>query len=260
MKRTDFPLAALLASLAVTLLAAGCGGTATSGGSPGPALPGGLSLEEHALAGPPALEPLSFTPVEGRQEGILERHALLRSERIPDRLVMVAGNPSIDASWGDGTLTATAVVSNPETREMTIELRAGDEVLFSAPAGFPSPATPLQALWTYDGHWALEILLATPDEWQGEVYLDGRLLNDEYGYQEAFGLQLLAGKLFYFYQRGGRIGISYAGVEADLGYSELPHYGCCSASVLNPQQAESMVAFFAKRDATWYYVELGRFE
>jgi hypothetical protein len=184
----------------------------------------------------------------------------LRGKLIPDRLTTLEGVPAIRAEWGDGTLVAKVLTTNAETHEMTVELRDGDQVLFTAPAGFPSPAVPLQGLWTYDGHWALEILLATPDEWKGQLYVDGQLLNDLRGYEEAFGSQLLGGKLFYFYQRDGVIGINYDGQESDLGYSQVPHYGCCSASALNPQQAEDMLAFFAERDGSWFYVELGKFE
>jgi hypothetical protein len=223
------------------------------------ALPGGLTLEEHALAGPATLEPLTFSPLDGTQAEIEARHADMRADRFPERLEAIDGLPAITAEWQGGTLTAVERTANPETQEIAVDLREQDNVIFTAPAGFPSPATALQALWTYDGHWALEILLATPDSWKGEVYLDGQLLNDQLGYEEAFGSQLLGGKLFYFYQRDGVIGINYDGQEASLGYSQVPHYQCCSASVLNPQQAQDMEAFFAERDGTWYYVELGLF-
>ncbi|MEJ2013516.1 MAG: hypothetical protein P8X64_14990, partial [Anaerolineales bacterium] len=125
---------------------------------------------------------------------------------------------------------------------------------------FPSPASPLQALWTYDGQWALEILLATPDEWKGQLYVSGQLVNEQYGYEEAFGSQLLDGKLLYFYQKDGTIGISYDGQDTPLGYSQLPHYQCCSGSALNPSHAREMVAFFAERNGVWYYTELGKFD
>ena len=80
------------------------------------------------------------------------------------------------------------------------------------------------------------------------------------GYDEAFGFQLLAGKPFYFYLRNGHVGYSYDGKEMELDYDEVPHYRCCGESVLNPVQARNMVAFFAVREKTWFYDELGAFD
>jgi hypothetical protein len=254
---------------AVILLLASCASSVSPTIEPTPveqtaevmrSLPGGLTLEEHALAGPPALEPLTFTPVEGTQAEIEARHAEQREKRLPTRLTTIDGLPAIRAAWDGRTLTAQVRIADSETQEMTVELWDQERVIFSAPAGYPSPASPLQALWTFDGHWALEILLATPDDWIGQVYLDGRLLNEQYGYEQAFGAQPLGGKLFYFYQQDGEIGIDFDGQDALLGYSQVPHYQCCSGSALNPQQAWEMVAFFAQRDGAWYYVELGEFE
>jgi hypothetical protein len=223
-------------------------------------LPGGLTLEEHALTSPPALEPLTFTPVEGTQAGILARHAALRADRLPVQLTTIDGLPAIRANELDRTLVAKVVITNNETQEMEVELLNPDRVVFTAPAGYPSPASPLQALWIYDGEWALEILFATPDEWKGQLYIGGQLVNEQNGYEEAVGSQLLDGKLLYFYQKDGTIGISYDGQDTPLGYSQLPHYQCCSGSALNPSQAREMVAFFAERNGVWYYTELGKFD
>jgi len=262
MKKNRIPMIAGLFTLAAALLVTGCSGTpaAAPAPTPVPALPAGLRLEEHRLAAPPVLEPLTFSPLDGTQAEIQARHADLRGKLIADRLTTIDGVPAIRAAWGDGTLVAKVLTTNPETHEMTVELRDGDQVIFTAPAGFPSPAVALRGLWTYQGHWALEILLASPDSWKGQLYLDGQLLNDLRGYEEAFGSQLLGGKLFYFYRKDGVIGITYDGQEAVLGYTQVPHYRCCSESVINPQQAEDMLAFFAQREDTWYYVELGLFD
>jgi hypothetical protein len=69
----------------------------------------------------------------------------------------------------------------------------------------------------------------------------------------------MQGKSFYFFNKQGHWGIIYDGQTLDLGYTNISHYGCCSASVLNPISAENIVAFFAQRGATWYYVEIGAF-
>ena len=221
---------------------------------------GGLRLEEYALRQEPDLDPLSFLPIEGTQEQVLARHAAQRSATFPDRASFDGGNPSLWAPWTNGTLVAELETADADPPLQTVELRHGDQVLFSAPAGLPSPALPLQGLWTFDGHWVLEILMATPDIWAGQIFVDGELVNKDRGCEDAFGFQLLAGAPFYFCQRQGLIGAVFDGQEIDLRYSQIPHYQCCSGTVLNPRQAMDMVSFFAEHDAAWYYVELGAFE
>ena len=66
--------------------------------------------------------------------------------------------------------------------------------------------------------------------------------------------------LFYFFEKDGQIGISFDDEILMLGFEEILHYGCCSAGMLNPIQAQNMVAFFAQREGTWYYVEIGVFK
>ncbi len=163
-------------------------------------------------------------------------------------------------SQGPGeTLTAVLLTSPTDPPRQIAEIRRGDDVIFSVDAGLPSPALPLQSLWSFDGHWVLEIIFSEEETWQGRIYGDGQLINDTENYQDAFGFQLLGGKPFYFYQRENGLGYSYDEQEVPLPYQEIPHYGCCSASTLNPKPAENMVAFFAQTGEDWYYVELGNF-
>jgi hypothetical protein len=142
----------------------------------------------------------------------------------------------------------------------TVELFEDDQSLFKVDAGLPSPALPLQSLWTYGDHWVLEILYAEEEIWEGRIFQDGQLLNETLDYQEAFGFQLLAEKPFYFFQREDGLGYSYDGVETELPYDQILHYGCCSASTLNPIPAKNMVAFYALTGEGWFYVELGDFQ
>ena len=65
-------------------------------------------------------------------------------------------------------------------------------------------------------------------------------------YEEAFGFQILSGTPFFFFQKEGKIGFSYNEQETMLSYDEVPHFNCCSESVLNPIAALEMVAFFAR--------------
>jgi hypothetical protein len=229
-------------------------------GNPARALPGGLLWEEHALTQAPSLEPLSFDPVEGTQQDVLARHAAQRERAFPDHSFFDESTPGLWAPWEGGRIEARVLTAEGDEPQQTIELAYRDWILFTTPAGLPSPALPLQGLWTHDGHWALEVLLTTPDTWAGQVFEDGELVNQGKGYDEAFGYQLLADRPFFFFQRNGVIGVEYDDQDAELGYTLVPHYRCCSESALNPVQAEEMVAFFAVRDGVWYFVELGAFE
>jgi hypothetical protein len=221
---------------------------------------GTLKLEEHQLSGAPELVPLSFIPLEGNQAEVLAKHSSERALSITNEAVMVEGNPALSALGESTDLQAVVRPTSQGKPDQTVELLRGSEVIFQAPAGLPSPAVPVQALWTYDKHWALEILYSDESTWAGKIYIDGVLINDQKGYDDAFGLQLLAGKPFYFFSRDGQVGYSYNGKETDLGYDEIPHYRCCGESEINPKPGQNMVAFFANKANTWYYVELGIFK
>jgi len=218
-----------------------------------------LQLEEHRLAGAPELVPLAFEPLQGNQEEIFAKHAIERALIVSSEAFPVDGNPAITSLGENAELKAVVVMATPGQPDQTVRLLRGDELLFEAPAGMPSPVVPVQALWTYDGHWALEILFADETTWAGQIFIDGELVNEEKKYDEAFGLQLLAEKLFFFYMRDGHAGYSYDGKDTDLQYTEIPHYRCCAETEINPLPAQNMVAFFAVKDQEWFYVELGAF-
>ncbi|MFN2112075.1 MAG: hypothetical protein ACK2TT_03055 [Anaerolineales bacterium] len=220
-----------------------------------------LALEEHPLEGPPDPDTGIFLPVGTSQEAVLAQHQAERQRSVANYVEFSdqAGGP-VMASRGSGeTLSAVLLTSENDPPRQIVELHKGDQVVFSVDAGLPSPALPLQSLWSYDGHWVLEILYSEDEIWQGRIYRDGQLLNDTENYLDAFGFQLLGGKPFYFYQREDGLGYYYDGQENPLPYQEILHYGCCSASTLNPQPAENMVAFYAHTGDDWYYVELGNF-
>lgn len=221
---------------------------------------GTLDLEEHQLAGPPQPDPLSFQPLQGSQEEVLAEHAIERSSVIVQETSTLQGNPAILSQGERKDLLAVLFTAEQGQPEQTVKVMKGDNSIFETKAGLPSPVLPLQGLWTYGGHWALEILLADQDTWAGEIFIDGDLVNELKGYEEAFGLQLLAGKPFFFFRRNGHVGYSYDGQEVEFEYSEVPHYRCCGESSLNPVHADNMVAFFAEQEGKWFYIELGDFD
>jgi len=228
-------------------------------------LPSGLRIEEYALAGPPGIEPLTFTTLDGAQpdvfflpSGRLNTHAgqSFDAAGLLTSSVMV-GNDKISVTQGEGDGTGHGVV---------VQVARNGQAVDTIPAGDNSPLDTLHGLWAYDGHWALEIAYVTNrvgadnsifSDAVGQVYLDGELLNGRKAYQEAFGFQTLNGRPFYFFKRDGRIDIAFEGQEIRLGYESIPHYGCCSAAEQNPRSYMDGVTFFAQRNGIQYYVAIG---
>jgi hypothetical protein len=236
-------------------------------------LPSGLSIEEYPLQDAPTLDPLSFVPVQGTQEEILAKHLQERGMSFQDNSILINGQPAISAQLGNENLVASESYTNTVTsqgtfQKVTVQVSQDGQVIFSIPAGDGSPINNLRGLWTYSNHWVLEIARVTLDASSNEVSLepvgqiiqDGELLNERYGYDHAFGFQLMKGKPFFFFKRQDKIGVSYDGHEVFLGYTQVPHYQCCSGAELNPRIAQNMVAFFAQRDGKWNYVEIGIFK
>jgi PAS domain-containing protein len=108
---------------------------------------------------------------------------------------------------------------------------------------------PVKGLWSWDGHWLLEV--------DGFLIQDGEVLNEALGYEEIFGWQLLNGKPFYYFRKGPQVGVSYDGDTLPVYYDEVIHYRCCEASMFNNAGNEDMVWFYGLREGTWYYVEMG---
>lgn len=232
----------------------------------------GLTILESRLKASPEVEPLRFDPVEGSQEEILANHADERQNQFQDNSFFDGNQFCRKQTLGDQSLLAKEVLADSPVsgyQKISVELYLDGKSIQSFDAGFASPVQALQGLWVdSEGHWLLEIakttLQATPgafDAWviHGQVYQDGKSVNDRNGYQESFGSQLINEKPFYFFVKDGEIGFSYAGKPTLLGYDEVSHYQCCSGSALNPQRAQNMVSFFARKGATWYEVEIGDF-
>ena len=233
-----------------------------------PSFPSGLSVEEHMLMGAPQVDPMSFSPIQGSQKDVLSGHQQERDRRFADNYSVEQGRGEISVDWKSGKLTARETRNNADNR-IGVELISGGQTIFSIQLGDSSPIRPLQGLWTYSNHWVLEVVHVSQQNnssnevtspWFGEVIWDGVSLGEKHGYEETFGFQLMHGKPFYFFQKEGQIGFIYDEQEVLLEYKQIPHFACCSGAELNPISAENMVAFFAKRDGTWYYVEITVFE
>lgn len=232
----------------------------------------GLTVDQYELKSAPSLEPLHFEPIQGSQDEIMATHATENEDKFLDNSFIENLLFGKKALLRDKDLVAKEAITNSQDdkyQKVSVVVSLNKEEIYTIKAGDVSPVQALQGLWTYDNNWMLEIAHVSATNISsdntrsyrtiGQIVQDGELLNDKYGYQEAFGSQLLNGRPFYFFKKDGKIGISYDGQTSELGYDEIPHYGCCSAAEMNPQPAKDMVSFFAKENGTWYYVEIGAF-
>lgn len=126
-------------------------------------------------------------------------------------------------------------------------LQDGEQIF--AFATFYGVSPPVKGLWTWDGHWFLEV--------DGFLIQDGTLLNRELAYDEIFGWQLLNGRPFYFFRVGSRIGVSYEGQVLPVQYDDVPHYQCCEPAMFNNSGNMTMAWFYALKEGVWRYVEMG---
>lgn len=215
-------------------------------------------VEEHRLVAAPSTEPLAFKPADGSMVEILSLHAAERGKIIPDNSEFILGRHAIRVSLGLDLLTATETYSASDNQGWVVVTR-NDREIYRIDTGMPSPIAGLQGLWAYDDHWVLETAYITPDAYGGRLSRDGALLRPLADNEEIFDFQLMAGRPFFFFNVDGDVRLSFDGQDIAADYDEVPHYQCCSAAVLNPLHAENMVAFFARRGDSWYYVEAGLF-
>lgn len=102
-----------------------------------------------------------------------------------------------------------------------------------------------------DNHWVLEV--------NGMLVVDGKIINQEKGYSEVFDWLLLNGKPFYFYVWDGKTYLSYDGQTLPLVYDRVFHKACCEPAAFNVGSNDQMVWFYAVKNGTWHYVELGAY-
>ena len=232
-----------------------------------------VSVEEYALKGPPEVESRNFIPIEGTQKEILAKHQEERNKTPPRSLLSLyeSSHYGFWATLKGQKITATLYeipfvitdqrkIYDRHFSDSYVQVAQGEKVLYTVQTGKVTPRDSLIGLWTYDDHWALEVVRVKGFDFWGEIVVDGLSLNEQQGHQETFGFQLIEGKPFYFYKQMGKTGIFYNGHSMAVEYDEVPHYGCCSAGGHNPIHSESMVSFFARRSGTWYYVEIGAFK
>ncbi len=131
----------------------------------------------------------------------------------------------------------------------SIEVRKDNQVIYRFATLFGADFG-LQSFQVWQNHWLMEV--------RAFLIQDGVILNDTLGYEEIYDWQLFNGKPFYFFRKGPRVGISYDGQVQPVYYDEVAHYMCCGYAGDNPYNNGSMIHFFALREGTWYFVQIGR--
>ncbi len=161
---------------------------------------------------------------------------------------------------GDRLLSTelTNLSSSPRVAELRVYL--DEQLVYQTQYNDVSTYEFFDGPLTYNGHWALVLLDAKGSAQQGwerwdRLIQDGQDINQIKAYEHSFQLTLLDGRSFFFYQKNGKIGISFDEQEIAKDYDEIPHYQCCTEALLNPGTSMNMVWFFARRGNDWYYVE-----
>jgi hypothetical protein len=173
-------------------------------------------------------------------------------------------NGELRAKVGNDLLTAVLSYNHDYSQSWVIVQRNGIET-YRISTGPASPVEPLRGFWSYDSHWVLEVAPIIEKkignngieiDTKGQLIEDGRSLNSQYGYEEAFNFQTLGGRPFYFFQKNGRIDAWFDGQVVPLGYDNISHYGCCSAAQGNPRMFTNLIVFFGSRGQADYFVQI----
>ncbi len=169
-----------------------------------------------------------------------------------------------------GTNEYQAFESIGEDLKSEVGVKKNGETIFVVPViptsdGLSMVYGRIEGLYVLNESWILEVVrdeIRKADDGSeipvlvGELYLDGELLNEKYGYDAAFEFQILAGKPFFFFERDGKFGISYDWHEYELPVESIIHYTCCSGAANNPLHFENLVAFVTSQGQKLSYYEL----
>jgi hypothetical protein len=200
----------------------------------------GLTIEEYPLAAADAVEP-SFDLVALVPEKVLARRESWR-QVIPRCVPGLYDCPPYVI--GEHAYTVELIdVLHYNVRE--------DGTLVYTISATETPPDPVMhiALLDWQGQWVLEF--------NNRVIINGTSFNEQHGYDRVFNWRVVHGELFYFFEQDGRVHVSYDGETLPQTYAEVAHNLCCEPAVCNVQTYADMVAFYARKEGTWFYVEMG---
>ena len=149
---------------------------------------------------------------------------------------------------GDDLLTVESV----DNYGMQYAVKRDDEVVYTYTASKQfAGSPPVKRLQVWEGHWVLETV-------EG-VFVDGESLTEQLGVGEIFHYVTFQDQPLFFFEQRGQVRISYGGETLPLTYDEAVHYQCCEPPVFNIGSNEHMLWFYALKDGTWHYVEMGAY-
>jgi hypothetical protein len=211
-----------------------------------------LKVEIYPYNGYKAHEGRNFFPLDMSLEDVMAKRAAERETPLRSK----------DDTLDDKALSYS--VGNLQGRGEVI-VKLGGKTIFSAPYGDDAPVNPVGGHWVLEGKWILELIqinTRTVDntvytETRGDIIIDGKSMNERFGYDESFAFQPLAENFFYFYKKDGKIGFFFDGQHIQTDFTAIPHYACCSGAANNPFHYQNMISFFSGKGEENLYVEIG---
>jgi len=210
-----------------------------------PGIAAGLTIEEYPLVAAAVATPDRIEFLEYVSDDILARRKEVR-ESI-QRCI-----PGVDSD-------CPPLIINEHTHTVQVGdmyhynlLQDGAVVYSHTITGFHPVEFPVHALLEWQGHWVLEIA--------DQVIVDGDNLNERLGYDKIFNWRLLHGWPLYFFEQDGRGCISYGDRTMQPTYDEVRHNLCCEPALFNVRNYPDLVAFYARKGDTWFYVEMGVYD
>lgn len=98
----------------------------------------------------------------------------------------------------------------------------------------------IKKFFVWKGKWVLE-------HWDN-VVINGTDINTLNGYSKTFGVSVLRGRLFYFFEKDGKVKISYDNLEYSYTYDAVVRYKCCGNAALNIGSFDYLKTFWAIKD------------
>lgn len=171
----------------------------------------------------------------------------------------MAGNTDYDLDlhfWmpplfvGDTLLTVEKETDGSTTR--AVVKQEGKAVYTYSSSMYDYERTLVRSFDAWDGHWVMNA--------NNTLIIDGENINTKLGYGEIFDWQIFEGQPWFFFEKDGRYGISYAGEELPIIFEHIPHLGCCGGWH-NPSGSENWghhgwISFFAWEDGAYSYYEV----
>jgi len=190
-----------------------------------------------------------FVLVAGNAPNAKPLYLLIRSDGVEELDWTRFVHGVVPVYLGDDLLTVESI----DNRGMGYVVKRNGEVVYTYTPGRQfAGSPPVKRLLVWEGRWVLETV-------EG-VFVDGESLERQLGVDEIFHYVVFQGQPLFFFKQDGRVQISYGGETLPLVYDEVVHYQCCEPAIFNIASNERMLWFYALKDGTWHYVEIGIYE